>query len=200
MSEPFAVQVLMPVFFALTGMRTDLWDAIHSSHLPVFLAILVIAFLGKWGGTMLGGVATGMAWREACELGILVNTRGLVELVVLNVGRDLQIIPKELFSIMVCMAIVTTLATTPLTVCVEHFWPLPAETGQAVHLPKRAGLPRLLHVSGRAHACTLPDIPLPITDPAVSYLCFRKLPVSVMHRTHWRGIYVCQGKNMTPLR
>jgi Kef-type K+ transport system membrane component KefB len=80
----------------------------------VVALIIGVASLGKFGGT--GGAArlTGLPWREAAVLGTLMNTRGLMELVVLNIGLDLKIINPALFSMMVLMALVTTLATSPL--------------------------------------------------------------------------------------
>ena len=69
---------------------------------------------GKFGGTLIAGRLTGMRWRSAASLGILMNTRGLMELVVLNVGLDLNVISPTLYTMMVLMALVTTMATTPL--------------------------------------------------------------------------------------
>jgi Kef-type K+ transport system membrane component KefB len=63
---------------------------------------------------MIGARAKGMGWRDACQLGLMMNTRGLVELIVLNVGLETSILSPSLFSMMVCMALVTTLMTTPL--------------------------------------------------------------------------------------
>jgi Kef-type K+ transport system membrane component KefB len=118
---PIALAILLPLFFAVTGLRTDLWAAIRGAGMTDFLLVLLTALLGKWGGAMAGGVAAGMGWKEACQLGILLNTRGLVELVVLNVGRDLQVISNDVFSMMVCMAILTTAMTTPLSAWMERF-------------------------------------------------------------------------------
>ena len=73
-----------------------------------------VATLGKFGGTWAAARLTGLDWRRASTLGILMNTRGLMELIVLNVGLDLGIISPTLFAMLVIMALVTTLATTPL--------------------------------------------------------------------------------------
>jgi Kef-type K+ transport system membrane component KefB len=69
---------------------------------------------GKFGGTLAGGALVGLPWRFAARLGILMNTRGLMELVVLNVGLDLGVLSPRLFTMMVVMAIVTTAMTAPL--------------------------------------------------------------------------------------
>ena len=76
--------------------------------------IVLVASLGKLGGTLLAARFTGSGWREALSLGVLMNTRGLMELVVLNIGLDLGVLSPTLFAMMVVMALVTTLATAPL--------------------------------------------------------------------------------------
>jgi Kef-type K+ transport system membrane component KefB len=78
------------------------------------LLIIVVATAGKLGGTLVAARLTGMNWRGAAGLGILMNTRGLMELIVLNIGLDLGVISPTLFTMMVIMALVTTIATTPL--------------------------------------------------------------------------------------
>src|SRR5206468_5821311 len=76
--------------------------------------IILVATAGKFGGTLVAARLTGMRWRAAANLGILMNTRGLMELIVLNVGLDLAVISPKLFTMMVLMALATTIATTPL--------------------------------------------------------------------------------------
>ena len=76
--------------------------------------IILLATLGKFGGTLAAGYLTGLRWRDAAILGTLMNTRGLMELVVLNVGLELGIISPTLFAMMVLMALVTTLVTAPV--------------------------------------------------------------------------------------
>lgn len=106
--------LLLPAFFAFTGMRTRI-DLV--SGVDAWLAcalIIVVATVGKFGGTFGAARLAGHAWRESASLGILMNTRGLMELVVLNIGLDLGVISPMLFAMMVVMAIVTTMATTPV--------------------------------------------------------------------------------------
>jgi Kef-type K+ transport system membrane component KefB len=81
--------------------------------------IIVTASLGKFGGSFLAARWTGSQWREAALLGILMNTRGLMELIVLNVGLDLGVLSPALFTMFVFMAVVTTLATTPVLHALE---------------------------------------------------------------------------------
>ncbi|MEO7650482.1 MAG: cation:proton antiporter, partial [Bryobacteraceae bacterium] len=112
--EAVTLLILMPLFFALTGIRTSFAFNAGAGMYWDFLLILVVAITSKWGGTMLGARVKGLGWGEACQLGLMMNTRGLVELVVLNVGLDLGILSPPLFSMMVFMALVTTCMTTPL--------------------------------------------------------------------------------------
>jgi Kef-type K+ transport system membrane component KefB len=111
---PVVNTLLLPAFFAYTGLRMQADFVSGWTGCYLCLAIILVATLGKLGGTALAARYTGYAWRDALSLGALMNTRGLVELIVLNVGLDLKIISPALFSILVCMAIVTTLATVPL--------------------------------------------------------------------------------------
>jgi Kef-type K+ transport system membrane component KefB len=112
--EPITNDLLLPLFFALTGLRTSLGLIHGSAGWLICGAIVITAVCGKWGGATLAARWAGMPWSEASALGILMNTRGLVELVILNIRLALGILSPELFSMMVVMALVTTLMTTPL--------------------------------------------------------------------------------------
>jgi len=112
--ESLIVVLLLPIYFALTGLRSSIF-LISDATLWVYCAvIIVLAVVGKLGGSMISTRLNGMSWRESASVGILMNTRGLVELVILNIGLDLGILTPALFSIMVLMALITTLMTTPL--------------------------------------------------------------------------------------
>ena len=106
--------MLLPAFFALTGLRTQIALVSSAADWVMCLAIVAIATAGKLGGTTLAGRASGMSWRFAARLGALMNTRGLMELIVLTVGLQAAIITPRLFTMMVVMAIVTTAMTGPL--------------------------------------------------------------------------------------
>ncbi len=109
-----AVVLLLPIFFAFTGLRTSigLVDGVEM-WFYCFLIILV-AIAGKFGGSSISARITGMPWREAGALGILMNTRGLMELVILNIGLDIGVISPALFAMMVLMALITTFMTSPI--------------------------------------------------------------------------------------
>ena len=112
--EDFVVVGFLPLFFAVSGLRTELGLLAHWNDWLLCLALIAVACIGKFGGSF--GVArlTGMSTRDAAAVGVLMNTRGLMELIVLNIGLDLGVISAKIFTMMVLMALVTTLITTPL--------------------------------------------------------------------------------------
>ncbi|GAC1477441.1 MAG: cation:proton antiporter [Acidimicrobiales bacterium] len=113
--EDFTVVFLLPLYFAFTGLRTNigLLGASPSQWLACLL-ILGIAIAGKFGGSTIAARLNRLSWRESMAVGVLMNTRGLTELIILNIGLDLKVIPPGLFAMLVIMALVTTFMTTPL--------------------------------------------------------------------------------------
>jgi Kef-type K+ transport system membrane component KefB len=112
--EDLVVVLFLPIFFAFTGLRTQIGLLNNARDWLVCLLIIGVASLGKFGGATLAARLTGLAWGEAASVGILMNTRGLMELIVLNVGLDLGVLSSTLFAMLVVMAVVTTVATTPI--------------------------------------------------------------------------------------
>jgi Kef-type K+ transport system membrane component KefB len=106
--------VLLPLFFVVAGLSTRV-DLLDSPLLWAVTALVIaLAVLGKWGGSTLAARACHLPWREAIPLGVLMNARGLTELVILTIGLDLGVISPALFTIMVVMALVTTAMTVPV--------------------------------------------------------------------------------------
>lgn len=112
--EDLVVVLFLPTFFAFTGLRTQIGLVHGLRDWLICLLIVAVASVGKFGGGAIAAWLTGLGWRQAASLGILMNTRGLMELIVLNVGLDLGVLSPTLFAMLVIMAIVTTLATTPV--------------------------------------------------------------------------------------
>jgi Kef-type K+ transport system membrane component KefB len=112
--ESVAVVLLLPLFFAYSGLRTQIGLLDRPEHWLIAGVLILIATLGKFGGGAVAARLSGLGWQEAGAVGILMNTRGLMELVVLNIGRDLGIISPLLFTMMILMALVTTIATAPV--------------------------------------------------------------------------------------
>jgi len=112
--EDVTVVFLLPLFFAFTGLRTTIGLVRGAEMWFYFALIIAVAITGKFGGATLSARLTGMSWREAGAIGILMNTRGLMELVILNIGLEIGVISPAVFAMMVLMALVTTFMTTPL--------------------------------------------------------------------------------------
>ena len=108
------IVLLVPLYFAFTGLRTRLDLIRDPAAWGLAVLVVAVAVVGKLGGSAVAARVSGVAWRDALALGVLMNTRGLMELVILNVGLDLGVISPTLFSILVLMAFVTTLMTNPL--------------------------------------------------------------------------------------
>jgi Kef-type K+ transport system membrane component KefB len=112
--ESITLVLLLPLFFAFTGLRTSIGLVRGKELWITCLLIILVAIAGKLGGSTIASRIAGVHWRDAVALGILMNTRGLMELVILNIGLELGVINQTLFSMMVLMALATTFLTTPL--------------------------------------------------------------------------------------
>jgi Kef-type K+ transport system membrane component KefB len=106
--------LLLPAFFAFTGLRTEIGLVQGVNDWLMCLLIIAVATAGKFGGATLAARSSGLDWRDSAALGILMNTRGLVELIVLNIGLDLGVLTPRLFTMLVIMALVTTMMTSPI--------------------------------------------------------------------------------------
>jgi Kef-type K+ transport system membrane component KefB len=112
--EHFSSVFLLPLFFAFTGLRTQIGLLNEPSGWLICLGLIVIATVGKLGGAMFAARLTGVNWLDSFALGALMNSRGLIELVALNIGYDLGILSPPMFTMLVIMALVTTCLTAPL--------------------------------------------------------------------------------------
>ncbi len=135
--ETITITLLLPLFFAFTGLRTNVGLLKGPAMWFYCGLIILVATGGKLGGSTIAGWLSGMPLREAAGLGTLMNTRGLMELVILNIGLDIKVISPALFSMMVLMALFTTFMTTPVLelVCPDRilrpeFGKIPAKEDQ----------------------------------------------------------------------
>ncbi|MES2506376.1 MAG: cation:proton antiporter [Verrucomicrobiota bacterium] len=112
--ENFSSVLLLPLFFVFTGLRTQIGLLNDVQGWLICLLIIAVATLGKLGGSAVTARLTGMNWRDSLQLGALMNTRGLMELIALNIGYDLGILSPRIFAMLVIMALVTTMLTGPL--------------------------------------------------------------------------------------
>lgn len=112
--------LLLPAFFAFTGMRTEIGLLASVEHWLICALIIAVATAGKFGGAYVAARLTGMGWRDSAALGLLMNTRGLMELIALNMGLDMGVISPTVYAMMVLMALATTMATSPLLYLVNR--------------------------------------------------------------------------------
>jgi Kef-type K+ transport system membrane component KefB len=111
--ESLTVLLLLPVFFVITGLNVDITD-LGWKGFEYLLLVLLVACSGKFLGATFGARSQGIPMRQAMSVGVLMNTRGLTELVILTIGREVGILNDQMFTIMVCMAVFTTVITEPV--------------------------------------------------------------------------------------
>lgn len=120
--EDIALVFFLPLFFAFTGLRTEI-GLINSPELwGVCLMLVTVAIVGKLGGCAIASRLVGESWKDSLTIGTLMNTRGLMELVALNIGYEMGVLPPSIFVILVIMALVTTFMTTPLLHFVDRMF------------------------------------------------------------------------------
>lgn len=120
--EDVSVILLLPLFFVFTGLRTEI-GLINDPYLwKVTGFIILVAVVGKFLGSALAAKFVGQSWRDSLTIGALMNTRGLMELIVLNIGLDLKVLTPEVFTMMVIMALVTTVMTGPTLNSINYFF------------------------------------------------------------------------------
>jgi Kef-type K+ transport system membrane component KefB len=112
--EDIVIVLLLPAFFAYTGLRTQIGLVNGYEQWMMCALIVIVASAGKFGGSLIAARLTGLDWRDSSALGVLMNTRGLMELIVLNIGLEMNVISPTLFAMLVIMALITTFATTPI--------------------------------------------------------------------------------------
>ena len=124
--EDVSLVLLLPLFFVFTGLRTEI-GLLTEGHLWITCGLVIlVAVLGKFGGSALAAKIVGQSWKNSLSIGALMNTRGLMELIVLNIGYDLGILSPEIFAMMVLMALITTFMTGPALDLIN--WLMPEKT------------------------------------------------------------------------
>jgi Kef-type K+ transport system membrane component KefB len=118
--EDLSLILLLPLFFVFTGLRTQIGLLDNWSLWQTCFLIIIVAVAGKFLGSALAAKFVGQTWRESMIIGALMNTRGLMELVVLNIGYDLGVLSPEIFAMMVIMALVTTIMTAPALLLINR--------------------------------------------------------------------------------
>ena len=135
---PIVQAFFLPIFFAYTGLRTDVGTIQGWTGFGMLLFVLLIAFSTKFGGAYLAARLAGETNRSALTIGVCMNTRALMELIVLNIGKDLGLLPTNIFSMLVIMAIASTFMATPL---IRWLMKGQERTGPALGEPRAAEVP-----------------------------------------------------------
>jgi Kef-type K+ transport system membrane component KefB len=120
--EDVSVVLLLPLFFVFTGLRTQIGLLNEPSLWWTAGIIILVAVSGKFLGSAIAAKFVGQSWKDSLAIGALMNTRGLMELVVLNIGYDLGVLTPEVFAMMVIMALVTTMMTGPALDLINRFF------------------------------------------------------------------------------
>lgn len=121
--EDISVVLLLPLFFVFTGLRTEIGLISGAELWWVAIAVIAVAVIGKFAGSAFSALFVGQSVRNSFIIGFLMNTRGLMELVVLNIGYDLGVLSPEIFTMMVMMALVTTFMTGPALNLIDRLMP-----------------------------------------------------------------------------
>jgi Kef-type K+ transport system membrane component KefB len=111
---PLVNTLFLPVFFAYTGLRTNIGSIDSATEGALLVGVIAVAFAGKFGGAFLGARLAGERPRAALTIATCMNTRALMELVAINIGLDLGVLPRSMFTKLVVMAIASTYMATPL--------------------------------------------------------------------------------------
>jgi hypothetical protein len=130
--EDVSLVLLLPLFFVLTGLRTQIGLLNEGGLWVICGLVIMVAVIGKFGGSALAARLVGQSWKDSLSIGALMNTRGLMELVVLNIGYDLGILSPEIFAIMVLMAIITTFMTSPMLSLINRWFSKDVSEGETI--------------------------------------------------------------------
>ena len=139
--EDFVVTVLLPLFFVVTGLRTEVGLLNRPELWLLTLALIAVAVFCKWVGAMGAARYTGIPFRESAAIGALMNTRGLTELIVLNIGLSFGVITPALFTMLVIMALVTTFMTGPALRLIDRRGEMTAPPEEELRAAERAAPP-----------------------------------------------------------
>jgi len=176
--EDVSVTLLLPLFFVFTGLRTEI-GLLNSPHLWFICGIFIfVAIAGKFGGGALSARLLGESWRDSLSIGILMNTRGLMELIVLNIGYEMGILPPTIFVMLVIMALVTTFMTTPFLSLINKLFPVR-------NMEEELKMQQSLGIFKALVACGNPENGKPLLNVAKTVLDGSKntLAVTVLHIT-----------------
>jgi Kef-type K+ transport system membrane component KefB len=193
--EDYTVIFLLPIFFAYTGLRTQI-GLLDRPELWFDTALItLVACAGKFGGSALAGRACGLGWREASVIGILMNTRGLMELVILNIGLQEGVITPAVFAMMVIMALVTTALTTPV---LHWIYPMRLLRAEAREAERARAFSVLVPVAMPESGAALARLAATLIDPSDGKILALHLQRPVDHEAYRSGLDEAQSPANDP--
>jgi Kef-type K+ transport system membrane component KefB len=187
--EDVSVTLLLPLFFVFTGLRTEV-GLLNTPHLWAVCGwIILTAVVGKFGGTALPAAYLGEGKRNSLSMGVLMNTRGLMELIVLNIGYEMGILPPPIFVMLVIMALFTTFMTTPAMSLIEWIYPIR-------NIVEERNREQALGIFKALVACGNPENGKNLLNVAKTVLDGSKnsLAVTVMHLTVGTDVNLLHGE------
>ncbi len=187
--EDVSLTLLLPLFFVYTGLRTEI-GLLNTPHLWLICGVFIlVAVVGKFVGSTFSAKILGENWKDSLSIGILMNTRGLMELIVLNIGYEMGILPPLIFVMLVIMALVTTFMTTPALSLINKIFP-DENIEIEYQLQKSLGIFKTLIALGNPeNGKTLLNVAKTVLDGAKN-----SLSVTVLHITHGTDINPIYGQ------
>lgn len=187
--EDVSVSLLLPLFFVFTGLRTQI-GLLNTPELWLTCGLIVlVAVSGKMGGAMLASRFMGESLRNSLSLGVLMNTRGLVELIILNIGYELGILTPTLFAMLVIMALFTTFMTTPALTLIERLIPERNKTNELLRRHHEGIFKALVAVGNPANGKVLLNVAKTVLDGSKN-----SLAVNVLHITEGTDLSLLSGE------
>jgi len=186
--EDVSVSLLLPLFFVFTGLRTQI-GLLNTPTLWLTCGLIIfVAVAGKMGGTSLAARLMGENTRDSLSIGVLMNTRGLMELIVLNIGYEIGVLPPTLFAMLVIMALFTTFMTTPSLNLIERLIPVRNKTNELLSRQQLGIFKALVAVGNPANGKVLLNVAKTVLDGSKN-----SLAVTVLHVTEGTDVNLFSG-------
>lgn len=186
--EDVSVSLLLPLFFVFTGLRTEIGLLNTPDLWWTCGLIMLVAIVGKFGGTAIPARLLGENTRDSLAMGVLMNTRGLMELIVLNIGYEMGILPPPLFVMLVIMALITTFMATPALNLIERFYPTRNKHEELLQRQEQGIFKSLVAVGNPVNGKVLLNVAKSVLDGTKN-----SLSVNVLHITEGTDVNLFSG-------
>ena len=189
--EDVSVSFLLPLFFVFTGLRTEI-GLLNTPELWLICGLIIlVAVIGKFGGTAIAARLMGESTRDSLSMGVLMNTRGLMELIVLNIGYEMGILPPTLFVMLVIMALVTTIMATPFLNLIDRLFPLKDKRLEFIKRQQLGVFKALVAVGNPANGKMLLSVAKSVLDGSKN-----SLSVHVLHITEGTDVNLFSSEQL----